>query len=100
MLASQLRQFPLCYVSADSSKIMWMLVLVLATKASLSAVLMRNDGSITDDIIWPDKAACDVAREAHLFKHPAPDNAGLICLQVPDHIAKKYLPAKKPMVGA
>ena len=47
------------------------------------------------DMIWPDKAACDVVREAHLLKHPAPDHAGLICLRVPDHIAARYLP-KKP----
>jgi len=51
--------------------------------------------TITADLIWPDKAACDVVREAHLLKHPAPDHTGLVCLRVPDHIAARYLP-KKP----
>ena len=74
---------------------MFMIAMVAATSASLSAILFRPDVTITADLIWPDKAACDVVREAHLLKHPAPDNAGLICLRVPDDIAKKYLPAKK-----
>ena len=76
---------------------MFMIVLVMATTASLSAVLYRNDGSITADMVWPDKVACDAAREAHLNEHPAPDHAALICLRVPDHIGKQYLkaPAKK-----
>jgi len=74
---------------------MFMIAMVTATSASLSAILFRPDVTITADLIWPDKAACDVVRGAHLLMHPAPDHAGLICLRVPDHIAAKYLP-KKP----
>jgi hypothetical protein len=74
---------------------MFMIAMVAATTASLSAILFSPDVTITADLIWPDKVACDVVREAHLLMHPAPDHAGLICLLVPDHIAKRYLP-KKP----
>ena len=74
---------------------MFMLAMVAATNTSLSAILFRPDLAITADMIWPDNAACDVVREAHLSKHPAPDHAGLICLRVPNHIAKQYAP-KKP----
>jgi hypothetical protein len=75
-----------------------MIVMVIATSVSLSSTLFRPDITITPDLIWPDKAACDVVREAHQLKHPAPDNAGLICLRVPDAIAKKYLPSKPPVI--
>ena len=74
---------------------MFMIAMVAATNLSLSAILFRPDVTITADMIWPDKAACDVVREAHLLKPPAPDHAGLICLRVPDQIAKQYAP-KKP----
>ena len=74
---------------------MFMIAMVAATNMSLSAILFRPDLAITADLIWPDKAACDVVREAHLLKHPAPDHAGLICLRVPDQIVKQYAP-KKP----
>ena len=73
---------------------MFMTAMVATTTASLSAILFRPDVTITADLIWPDKAACDVVREAHQSKHPSPDHAGLICLRVPDHIAARYLPAK------
>mgnify|MGYP001408889590 CR=1 FL=1 len=73
---------------------MFMIAMVAATSASLSAILFRS--TITADLIWPDKAACDVVREAHLSKHPSPDHVGLVCLRVPDFISKKYLPAKPP----
>jgi len=73
---------------------MLMIAMVAATNMSFSAILFRPDMAITADMIWPDKAACDVVREAHLSKHPAPDHAGLICLRVPDHIANKYAPKK------
>ena len=80
---------------------MWMIILVMATKASLSAVLYRNDETISPDIVWPDKAACDTVLEQHLLQYPAPPTAALVCLQVPDHISKKYLRAKKsPMIDA
>jgi|TARA_R110000824_G_scaffold175652_4_gene354357 hypothetical protein len=79
---------------------MWMLVMIMATSVSLSSTLFRPDITITPDLIWPDKAACDVVREAHLSKHPPPDHAGLICLRVPDAIAKKYLPSKPPIIDA
>jgi hypothetical protein len=69
---------------------MFMIAMVAATNMSLSAILFRPDLAITADMIWPDKAACDVVREAHLSKHPAPDHTGLVCLRVLDHIAKKY----------
>ena len=72
-----------------------MMAMVMATSVSLSSTLFRPDITITPDFIWPDKAACDAVREAHLEKHPPPDHAGLICLRVPDHVAEKYLPAKK-----
>ena len=75
---------------------MFMIAMVAATTASLSAILFRPDVTITADLIWPDKAACDVVREAHLLKHPAPDHTGLVCLRVPDFISKKSLPAKPP----
>ena len=75
---------------------MFMIAMVAATNLSLSAILFRPDMAITADMIWPDKAACDVVREAHLLKHPAPDHTGLACLRVPDFISKKYLPAKPP----
>ena len=74
-----------------------MIAMVVAATASLSAILFRPDVTITADLIWPDKAACDVVREAHLLKHPAPDHTGLVCLRVPDFISKKYLPAKPPI---
>jgi len=74
---------------------MFMIAMVAATTASLSAILFRPDITITADLIWPGKAACDVVREAHLLKHPAPDHTGLVCLRVPDFISKQYLP-KKP----
>jgi len=67
-----------------------MIVLVVATKVSLTAVLFRHDASITTDMIWPNKAACDLVRTDHLLKYPSPDNADLICLQVPDHVSRKY----------
>ena len=76
---------------------MFMITMVAATTASLSAILFRPDVTITADLIWPDKAACDVVREAHLLKHPTPDHTGLVCLRVPDFISKKYLPAKPPI---
>ena len=76
---------------------MWMIAMVAATQASLSAILFRPDTTITADLIWPDRAACDVVREAHQSKHPSPNHAGLICLRVPDHIAARYLPAKPPI---
>ena len=80
---------------------MWMIILVLATKASLSAVLYRNDDAITPDMVWPDKVACDTVLEQHLLQHPAPPTAALVCLQVPDHVSEKYLRAKKtPTIGA
>ena len=75
---------------------MFMIAMVAATNLSLSAILFRPDMAITADLIWPDKAACDVVREAHLLKHPAPDHAGLGCLRVPDFISKKYLPTTPP----
>ena len=75
---------------------MFMIAMVAATTASLSAILFRPDITITADMIWPDKAACDVVREAHLLKHPAPDHAGLVCLRVPNFISKKYMRAKPP----
>jgi hypothetical protein len=65
--------------------------MLIATSASLSSTLFRPDITITPDLVWPSKAACDVVREAHLSKHPPPDHAGLICLRVPDDIAEKYL---------
>ena len=71
-----------------------MIAMVVATTASLSAILFRPDVTITADLIWPDKVACDVVREAHLSKHPSPDHVGLVCLRVPDFISKKYLPTK------
>ena len=75
---------------------MFMIAMVAATNLSLSAILFRPDMTITADMIWPDKAACDVVREVHLSKHPAPDHTGLVCLRVPNFISKKYLPAKPP----
>jgi hypothetical protein len=77
---------------------MWMIILVMATKASLSAVLYRNDDTITPDMVWPDKVACDTVLEQHLLQYPAPPTAALVCLQVPDHVSKKYLRSKKPSV--
>jgi hypothetical protein len=75
---------------------MFMIAMLAATSASLSAILFRPDVTITADMIWPDKATCDVVREAHLLKHPSPDHVGLVCLRVPDFISKKYLPTKPP----
>ena len=77
---------------------MWMIILVMATKASLSAVLYRNDETISPDIVWPDKVSCDTVLEQHLLQYPAPPTAALVCLQVPDHVSKKYLRSKKPSV--
>jgi len=74
---------------------MWMMAMVMATTASLSAILFGPDAAITPELVWPSRAACDVVREAHLLMHPAPDNTGLVCLRVPDHIARKFSPAKK-----
>jgi hypothetical protein len=75
-----------------------MIILVMATKASLSAVLYRNDDTISPDIVWPDKVSCDTVLEQHLLQYPAPPTAALVCLQVPDHVSKKYLRSKKPSV--
>ena len=78
---------------------MWMIILVLATKASLSAVLYMPADAISADRVWPDKVACDIIRRETLIQYPAPPTAALVCLQVPDHVAKKYLRAKKtPMI--
>jgi hypothetical protein len=79
---------------------MWMIVMIIATSVSLSSTLFRPDITLTSELIWPDKAACDVVREAHLLKHPPPDHAGLICLRVPDNVAEKYLPTKPSMIDA
>ena len=73
---------------------MFMIAMVAATSVSLNAILFRPDVTITAGLIWPDKAACDVVREAQLLKHPAPDHTELACLRVPDHIAKQYVPSK------
>ena len=77
---------------------MFMIVFVAATTASLSAILFRPDVTITADLVWPDRAACDVVREAHLLKHPAPDHTALACVRVPDFISKKYLPTKPGLI--
>ena len=74
---------------------MWMIVLVLATKASLSAVLYMPAETISADKVWPDKVACDIVLRKTLIKYPTPPTAALLCLQVPDHVSKKYLRAKK-----
>ena len=78
---------------------MFMIAMVDATNMSLSAILFRPDVTITADMIWPDKAAFDVVREAHLLNHSADDYDGLICVFVPDHIEQRYLPKKSSMVA-
>jgi len=70
-----------------------MIVMVMATVARLSAGLFHPDVDITSEIMWSDKASCDAVLEAHLSKHPAPDNAGLNCIRVPDHVSNHYLVA-------
>ena len=69
-----------------------MMVLIMATDVSLSSTLFRPDITITADLIWPDRAACDVVREAHQSKHPPPEHAALICLRVPDNVGKQFMP--------
>ena len=73
-----------------------MIVMIMATTASLSSTLFRPDITLTSELIWPDKAACDVVREAHQLKHPPPPNAGLICLRVPDNVAAQFLTSRVP----
>jgi hypothetical protein len=60
--------------------------------------LFRPDATITTDLMWLENAACDIVREAHQLKHPAPDHTGLICLRVPDRIAERYLPKKRTTI--
>ena len=71
---------------------MWMIVLVMATTASLSSTLFKPDFGVSIDLIWTSKFECDVVREAHLSVHAAPDHAALVCLRVPDKIAKQFMP--------
>tara|TARA_R110002051_G_scaffold264583_1_gene324496 strand:- start:310 stop:525 length:216 start_codon:yes stop_codon:yes gene_type:complete len=65
----------------------------MATTASLSSTLFRPDISVTTNLIWTSKFECDLVREAHLSVHAAPDNAALVCLRVPDGIAKQFMPS-------
>tara|TARA_R110000824_G_scaffold222811_2_gene410617 strand:- start:56 stop:295 length:240 start_codon:yes stop_codon:yes gene_type:complete len=75
---------------------MWMIALILATTAGLSSALFRPDIMLTAELIWPDKAECNLVREAQLSKHPAPEHAALVCLRVPDFIADKFSPTLVP----
>ena len=61
---------------------MLMIAMVLATNLSLSATLLRPGPAIATDPIWPDRAACESVRNAHLLQHPAPDHANIV---VPSH---------------
>lgn len=71
---------------------MWMIVIVMATTASLSSTLFKPDIQITPDLIWHTKSECDLVREAQLSKHPAPEHAALVCLRIPNEIAKQFMP--------
>ena len=72
--------------------------MVIASNASLSAVLLRPDQSVTADLVWPSRAECEVVRAAHLAVKPSPDNIGVVCLSVPKFIADQYIPAKPPVI--
>ena len=50
----------------------WMIAMVIASNASLSAVLLRPDQSVTADLVWPSRAECEVVRDAHLAVKPSP----------------------------
>ena len=69
-----------------------MIILVMATTTSLSSTLFKPDFGVSIDLIWTSKFECDVVREAHLSVHAAPDHAALVCLRVPDKIAKQFMP--------
>ena len=71
---------------------MWMIILVMATTTSLSSTLFRPDIGVTTDLIWHSKFECDLVRESHLSVHASPDHAALVCLRVPDKIAKQFMP--------
>ena len=75
-----------------------MIVMVMATTASLSSTLFKPDVEVTTDLIWPSKFECNLVREAHLSKHPAPEHAALVCLLVPDFIADKFSPILVPQL--
>ena len=74
----------------------WMIAMVIATNASLSAVLLRPDQSVTADLVWPSRAECEVVRDAHLAVKPSPDNIGVVCLSVPKFVADKFVKPKPP----
>lgn len=75
---------------------MWMIVMVMATTASLNSTLLMPDLEITTELIWHNKSECDLVREAQLSKHPAPENGALVCLLVPDFIAEMFSPTRVP----
>ena len=75
-----------------------MIAMVVATNASLSAVLLRPDKSVTADLVWPSRAECEVVRDAHLLVKPSPDNIGVVFLSVPKFIADQYIPPKPPII--
>ena len=76
----------------------WMIAMVIATNASLSAVLLRPDQSVTADLVWPSREECEVVRDAHLLVKPSPDNIGVVCVSVPKFIADQYIPVKPPVI--
>ena len=73
---------------------MWMIGMLVATNAALSAMLFRPDATITKDLIWADRAVCEAVRAGHIEKHPPPENIGLVCLRVPEHIAEQFRPVE------
>ena len=75
----------------------WMIAMVIATNASLSAVLLRPDQSVTADLVWPSREECEVVRDAHLAVKPSPDHIGMVCVSVPKFIADQYISPKPPV---
>jgi|TARA_R110000787_G_scaffold25275_2_gene71079 hypothetical protein len=73
---------------------MFMIIVVMATASGLAAGLFDLDPSVTAEKVWSDRALCSAVLEAQLLKHPAPNNAGLACILVPDHVSDQYRDAE------
>lgn len=72
---------------------MFMIALVIATSASLSVALFRPD--VSDVVIWDNRADCEAVVQAQVAQTPPPAHTGLVCIAVPEHIGKQFLPPPK-----